>query len=146
MVTRTRCGASSLPEAFLTSLLEKLNCARRFEEFLTSEKLGGRSDVSSTSRRARTKGWLRAQDAAHRACEKTFQRRTSKKLNCAFYFTCHETTFWGGSGPPPQPPRAEGFIVSAAEAEARMGGRRALGRLCPISLRLICLACPRKTP
>ena len=29
------------------------------------EKLGGRSDVSSTSRRARMKEWLKAQDSAH---------------------------------------------------------------------------------
>ena len=32
MFASTRCGASSLPEALLTSLLEKVNYARRFEE------------------------------------------------------------------------------------------------------------------
>ena len=42
------------------------------------EKPGDGSDIPSTSRRARTKEWLRAKDAAHRACEKIFRRRPSK--------------------------------------------------------------------
>ena len=47
MVTSTRCGASGLPKALRTSLLEKANCARRFEEKPHLKKLHGRSDVSS---------------------------------------------------------------------------------------------------
>ena len=43
MATGTRCGASSLPEALLTSLLEKVNCARRYKKKLNLKKLRGRA-------------------------------------------------------------------------------------------------------
>ena len=36
-VTSTRCGASGIEKDLLTSCVEKLKCARRFEEFLTSK-------------------------------------------------------------------------------------------------------------
>ena len=44
-----------LVKMILTSCVEKMKCARCFEETRNLEKLGGRSFVSSGSRRARTK-------------------------------------------------------------------------------------------
>ena len=88
-----KCGASSFPKALRASLLEKLNCARRFEEFLTSEKLGGKADVPNVPRRACTKEWLRAQDAAHRACQKLCGRRCLKRSTALFSLRGHISHF-----------------------------------------------------
>ena len=63
----------------LTSCVEKVKCARRFEKNPYVSKLGGRSFVSSTSRRAHTKGWLRGQDVAHRAFQELSGRRCLKR-------------------------------------------------------------------
>ena len=62
----------------------KLKCARRFGQTPHVRRLGRRSFDNSSSRRARTKEWLRAQDAAHRA-RKKLCLRPALKLKCAFF-------------------------------------------------------------
>ena len=61
-----------LVKKMLTSCVDKVKCARCFEETLDLKELGGglSSLAAQDSRRARTKKWLGAKDVAHQACEK----------------------------------------------------------------------------
>jgi hypothetical protein len=74
-------------------LLEKVNCARRFEEKPYLKKLHGTAEVPSGPRRARTKRWLRAQDAAHRVCQKLCGRRCLKRSTAFFSVRGHISHF-----------------------------------------------------
>ena len=71
----------------------KLKCARRFEQTPHVRRPGRRSFDNSSSRRARTKELLRAQDAAHRACKKLCLR-PALKLKCAFFSVLNKSRFF----------------------------------------------------
>ena len=96
MGTSTRCGASSLPKAFLTSLLEKANCARRFEEKPPSQEATwqvGQLQHLTTSAHGRMVTRTRCGASG---LPKALLMSLLEKANCAFLVPYIKAAFMGG--------------------------------------------------
>ena len=132
----------------LTSCLEKVKCARCFEETLHLKKLGGGSFISSGPRRARTKNgydqkmW-RIELLKNVSVKQTFPRRglgihktilTScvEKLNCAFYFTCNATTKLGCHRSTPLPLCSPESVVFFWGGGCLLANQKSQGRPVPM--------------